>query len=118
MPFRPPSVGELRTRITIQKLTEGRDESQGLTETWTAWAYQWALVQPISGREYFQAFQINAAISHRVVIRHLPDVTSAMRVVLGDEMVVLENRRVLRIHSVIDPDERHRWLELMCEEAV
>lgn len=104
-------AGRLRHQITLQQPTKGRDARGGITETWVTFkANVWAGVEPIKGREYFESQQVNAEVSHRIVLRYLQGVNPRMRVLWGT--------RIFRIESVIDPEERHRELQLMCIEVV
>jgi SPP1 family predicted phage head-tail adaptor len=62
---------------------------------------------PVSGREYMNSEQINAEITHRVMMRHR-SLTPHQRLKFGD--------RVLAIVQVRNIDERGREFELMCKE--
>lgn len=106
-------VGKLRHRVTLQEETRVSDGGGGYTLGWANLAANptvWAAIEPLTGREYLQARQLAQAVTHRVTLRHRGDVTAGMRLVKG--------ARVFNIRSVIDPGERGRWLELMCEEGV
>lgn len=70
----------------------------------------WAAVEPFKGEEYIQLQNTQAELTAKVTIRYLPGIKPAMRVLYGD--------RVFDIKSVIDPEERHRELQLMCVEKV
>lgn len=101
--------GKLRHRITLQQVTRTPDGIGGYTETWTDVATVWAAVEPLRGRELFDAEQVQSEITHRVRIRYRSGVDSSMRVRFG--------ARLFRIQSVIDVDERHREIQLMCQEV-
>lgn len=105
-------AGKLSHRIKLQQMTGagGQDSTGQPQETWTDVAEVWAAVEPIRGREYFAAQQVNAETTHRVRIRYLVGVTPMMRILFG--------ARVLRIEAVINVDERNRELQLMCVEVV
>lgn len=98
----------LRNRVTIQQPSASRGKLGGVKEGWADVGTVWAAVAPISGREFFAAQQVNSEVTHRVTIRYLPGVDAKMRVIYG--------KRVLEIQSVIDPQERHVELQLMCVE--
>lgn len=102
--------GKLRHRVTIQQATESRDADGGVTRTWGTFATVHAAVSPLSGREYLQADQVQAQVTHRVRIRRYPGVTPKMR--------VLHRSRVLNIEAVRDLDERISVMELLCREEV
>lgn len=103
-------IGNLRHRVTIQQLTRTDDGAGGYTETWTAIATVWADVYPLKGQERYDAQQVKANLSHRVTIRYRAGVEPSMRLQYG--------ARTLNIEAVIDPEERHRELILMCSEVV
>ena len=68
-----------------------------------------ASVEPLQGREYFSGpFQMGENII-RVRMRYLSNIDRKMRIVYGD--------RILSINSVIDSQEEHRELQLMCKEG-
>lgn len=103
-------AGRLRHRVTVEQLLVTDDGYGGQSQAWSTFATVWASVEPLQGREYFQAQQAQATVTHKVTMRHLDGVTHDMRVKHGS--------RALNIVSVIDTEERGRELVLMCEEAV
>lgn len=100
----------LRHRVTIQHKTVTRDADGIAAETWQDVTTVWAAVEPLRGREYLQAMAVAVEVTTRVRVRCLPGVTPAMRLLFGS--------RIFNIVSVIDPEERHRELQLMCVEVV
>lgn len=103
-------IGKLRHRVILQRKEITEDELKQQSETWVDFAYIWAAIQPLSGREYFSARQETAQVTTRITIRYLKGVTPDMR--------VLFNEKVYEILSVINLDERNISLVLMCKEAV
>ena len=105
--------GRLNKRIIIQQLVTGSPAVDSLGEPNTSWddlAEVWAAIEPLQGREFWAQQQIQAEITIRVRIRYLSTVTARMR--------VLYKSRILDIHSVIDPKEKHEEQQLMCSEGV
>jgi SPP1 family predicted phage head-tail adaptor len=102
-------VADYRHRVTLQQRATVVDNEGFATEQWQDWVTVWAAVEPIRGREYFAAAAVNAQNDVRIRIRYRPGVTPDMRVVYG--------QRVFDIQSVIDVDERHREIQLMCREV-
>ncbi len=76
-------AGDLRHRVTIQQLTTTRDAEGVTTETWTNVATVWAAVEPLQGREYFQAQAVNAEVTTRVRIRYRAGIVPTMRILFG-----------------------------------
>ncbi|MGI6711877.1 MAG: phage head closure protein [Bacillota bacterium] len=104
-------AGKLRHRVTLQEFVEVVDEyGTPIGSGWQDVATVWAAVEPFKGEEYIQLQNTQAELTAKVTIRYLPGIKPAMRVLYGD--------RVFDIKSVIDPEERHRELQLMCVEKV
>lgn len=104
-------AGWLRHRVTIQEQAPEQDAYGERRSTWIDSATVWASVEPLRGREYLEARQEQAEISHRVAMRFRPGLSPAMR-------LKLDSGRVLVIESVVNPLERRERLELMCRELV
>lgn len=104
-------AGKLRNIVSI--LRPPADERGGPTQDVSEWETVKVLrasVRPIRGRELWEAEQAQSLIDHRIVIRYEPAVKAHMRVRLGTE------NRVFEILYVIDPEEAHHWMQLMCRE--
>lgn len=102
-------AGNLRHKITIQKPTEASDGIGGMTTTWGTFKSVRAAIWPLRGTEYIAAMQVTSEISHKIRIRYLDNVTSKMRIKFGT--------RYFDIQSIINPDERDIYLEMMCRET-
>lgn len=101
-------AGRLRQRVTLQQVTAVPNQYGEMVETWTDVVELYAAVEPLRGREFFDAEQVQAEISHRVRIRYYPGVAPTMRFVFGT--------RHLAINTVINVDERRREIHCMCRE--
>ncbi len=101
--------GALRHRVILQAPQETADGGGGASVTWTDVAVVWAEIAPLRGTERLRAGQLEAALTHRVTIRYRAGVTPEMRVAFGN--------RLFNIRAVIDPGERRRRLDLLCEEG-
>lgn len=78
-------AGRLRHRITIQTQTQVQDSTGSIVLTWSEFATVWASIEPISGREFFSAAQVQSTVSTRIRIRNLPGVTETMRILHGTD---------------------------------
>lgn len=65
-------------------------------------------LRPVRGKEYYDASQLAATVTHKGETEYRNDVTEDMRLRIGT--------RVLNIQSVINVNEANRSLELMLSE--
>lgn len=107
-------AGKLRHRITFQKFDGQQDDYGDPLDAddkhWSKVVTTWAAIDPISGRELYAAEQSQSEVTHKVRLRYRPGITTAMR--------ISWQGRKLKILSVIDWEERHESLLLMCKELV
>ena len=104
-------AGKLRTPATIEVATRAQSVSGDLQPAeWTEVAETYVSIKPLTGRDLWNAQQIQPDMSHQLTCRYVPGVTSDMRVVVGE-----------RIFSIVEPpenvEERNIVLLLMCIEA-
>ena len=105
-------AGRLRQRIVLQARTESRNSFGETTWTWADWKTVFAAVEPISGREYFAASQLQSESKIRVRIRYLSSVTTKHRV----KHTVDDVARYYEIESVIPLKHERKEMHLMCKE--
>jgi SPP1 family predicted phage head-tail adaptor len=104
-------AGKLRHRLAIQSPTEIIVRGE-LSVTWNTVATRWAQIEPLTGRELWNARQVQPDITHRIELRHdssIP-ITSKWR-------LLLNGTRVLEILSVRRPEERPINWVIECKEA-
>jgi len=105
-------AGRMRQRITILRPT-GTPSATGGTiagDPETVAANLPAVVEStVLGAETIQAGQVLASVTHHVGIRYLAGIKNWMIVTLGD--------RTLQILAVVDVDDRHLDLWLLCAEV-
>jgi SPP1 family predicted phage head-tail adaptor len=99
----------MRHRIFFQQAIETDDGYGGKVKMWINFTEAWAKIEPLSGREFFFAHQIQAEVTHRITVRFRKDVKEDMRISAGG--------RTLEIESIVDLDEAHQFLELYCKES-
>lgn len=108
--------GNLRHRLTFQTRTTTQDAYGGeQVAPWTDAFTVWGSIQPLRGREYMDAMQQQADVSHRVIIRYRAGVKPTMRI---KHKLDSRSARYLEVVSVIESYIRGRSMELMCREAV
>lgn len=102
-------AGQLRHQVALQSNTPTRNDSGELVESWSTWATVWASVEPLDGREFFNAQQVTSEVTTRIRMRYRDGVTPQLRVAWRS--------RIYQIHAVIRKDERDREIHLMCSEV-
>jgi SPP1 family predicted phage head-tail adaptor len=105
-----PKVGELRTRVTLQKPVDTEDAGAGIAVAWVDVETVWAKVVPLRGSELTHAMALANPVTHRVYIRHRTDVVGKWRLMLGT--------REMSIQAIVDEEERQKFLTLSCEEGL
>jgi head-tail adaptor len=71
---------------------------------------------PMGGREYNQAQQMQATVTHKLRSVYFSGANPRMRLTAGQNSA--EPDRVFNVASVINVEEKNRHLEWMCEESV
>ena len=106
--------GKMRHRITFQQFTGEQDSFgdplQADDDNWVDVVSPWAAIDPVSGREFYAAEQSQSEVSHKIRCRYYPGLTTDMRIKYG--------KRIFQIASIIDWEERHQSLLIMCKELV
>lgn len=106
--------GKMRHRITFQRFTGEMDDFgdplQGDDSNWIDAAGVWAAIDPVSGREFYAVEQSQSEVSHKIRCRYRAGLTTDMRIKYGS--------RRFKIISIIDWEERHESLLIMCKELV
>ena len=103
-------AGALTERITLQSRPTGQDELGAETGSWSDVATVWAQAEPLRGREYFAAGQMQNAADVRFRLRYRAGVLPSMR--------VLWRGVAHDIVDVIDVGGQRHTLELMTVTGV
>lgn len=77
-------IGDLKHRITIQRLTSTVGENGFEVEAWENYKVVWASVSNLSGREYFEAAAIQAENTVKFTIRYT-NIDPSMRILFQDK---------------------------------
>lgn len=107
-------AGRLRHWVVLEVKTKTRNTYGSETVAWTTNVGAWADVKPLRGSNYLASQQLQSAITHSITMRYQTLANSTeikpgyCRVKFGD--------RPFQIQSVINPEERNIYLELMCVE--
>ncbi len=103
-------AGSLRNRITIQKKSVTRDSDGGEIVAWVTHCSAWAKREPLSGREFLEARQIQAEAMVRFTLRYQAGILPEMRVLDGTE--------TFNIQAVVHVENRFREVQLMTVEQL
>ena len=104
----PPDVGLMRHRVMVQSAVRLPGGAGRMAPTWSDVATYWAHVEPVSGRQAFQAMQVKPTTWLKVRMRTNQPLTVANRLVFQG--------RNLNIESVFRVDERPGYYEMLCTE--
>ena len=104
-------AGALNQRITIQQPSAAKDVLGQRVETWADVATVWASAQPLRGREFFAAGQMQSEAAVKFTIRHRAGLAGNMRVLWRGVPHAL-------VAEPMDVDGRMERLELMCAAGV
>jgi SPP1 family predicted phage head-tail adaptor len=105
-------AGALRHRVELQAPAEIRDDIGGVTQIWIAMGEVWANIEPLTGKEVYEASSLEGRLSHRITLRWLPILEPTWRLVWKDQT------RAFQIYSVRDVQERHRQVQVLAMEIV
>ena len=101
------AAGDLWTRIAIEAPATASNEVGEPVLTWSTFATVWASVDSLSARETERFAETVGFMTHRVSIRYLDGITSAMRIKYRD--------RILEIGQILERD-RLWHQEIICTE--
>jgi SPP1 family predicted phage head-tail adaptor len=104
------SLGKMRHRIKIQSRDTTSDGAGGYSSSWDEFDEIWAYMKPASARENFKGMQIAEEKSYEFTIRYQSGISAGQRLKYGS--------RLFNIKSVLNRDERNRYLDILAEEGV
>ena len=99
--------GALNRRLTLEAPVEAADGAGGVTRSYETVATLWASVEPVAARADVVADAAGATVTHRIVIRHSPDLTTRHR--FRDGVTVY---RIVSLRETV----RRRFVEVQAEE--
>ena len=102
-------IGRLRHRIELHSPTASRDSYGAQTETYAKYATVWGRIEPLRGLELIHAQEVQLETTHKCTIRYNSSVDGKDRIIFGT--------RTFEITSIINPEERNKYLEMWCKEV-
>lgn len=104
-------AGNLRHRVQVQEDRGAANEFNEAVPAWRTFALRWAEIVPEAGTDALVSDQRRQAVTHKVRIRYLANLTVQHRLLTRDG-------RHLYISAVLNVDERSREMMLDCVERV
>lgn len=101
-------TGSLNQQITLLERSTQRDALGNFIDPGT-FATCWARIEPLASKYTQDQQQIVTEATHRITIRYIPNVTTALT-------IQLSSGAIWNIESVLDPDGRQFELWLMAYE--
>ncbi|CAN8139674.1 putative Phage head-tail adaptor, SPP1 family [uncultured Thiomicrorhabdus sp.] len=102
-------AGDLRHSVTFQEMQTIEDGIGGRSKVWVDVKTLKCKVKPLNGKERLFADRIESNTTHKIICRYNPLINSKLRAVFKG--------RVMQIKSVINIDERNKWLEIHSVEG-
>ena len=106
-------TGTLHNRVTIQQLVTGAPQQTAIGETdaaWTTYATCYAQIQPLLGREFMAAQQVQSKVDTKIRVRYMAAVTDGITAA----MRVNDGGKIYNIEAAINVENRNREWLLMC----
>ena len=100
--------GKLRHELVIQSASESRGTDGAVVKTWSTFATVWGSVNPIRAREQLQSGQLQADVTHKLLLRYLPGLTHEHRIMVDG--------RVFEIVSLMNVAEADQVMEVLAVE--
>lgn len=100
--------GRLRHRVVIEQVSLAGDAMGQPTETWTTYATVWADVQPLRGRQFFEAQKSASEVTAKIITRYRSGISPKWRIKHGSTYY--------SIVEIINPGMKDKVLEFMVKE--
>lgn len=108
-------AGQLRHRIAIQVQTDTTDNMGGFTVAWADVAgldSVPAAIWDLKSTERIDAMKLEEQITHRIRIRYRSGITTKHRIYWE------QKSKTFNIISIINPDQRDIYLDMLCTEDI
>lgn len=106
--------GKFRHRVAVQSFNRTVDAAgdirDDLPENWSTVRLIWAAIDPVSGREFYEAEQSQSEVTHKIRCRWFPGLRTDQRLNLRG--------RIFEIVSAINWGERNEEYLIMAKELV
>jgi SPP1 family predicted phage head-tail adaptor len=103
------TAGDLNKQVIIETKSASRKAGGGNTVTWATVCAVWAKITPRPTNEFLRALGKDPQTSHKIFMRYRDDITPRERIKYGS--------RYFGIRSVINVEEKGKWLEIDALES-
>ena len=107
------AIGAMRRRMLFETEGETPDGGGGYTSGWSAITTVWGSFKAERGTEKVQAGRLADPVAGVVKVRS----STTTRTIDAEDRVTFGGD-VYQIRSIINPDQRNRWLEMVVERGV
>jgi SPP1 family predicted phage head-tail adaptor len=105
-------AGSLRYLFSIYRRGVADDGGGGQESDWTLVDTQYGSLAPVSASQRFQAMKLEMSITHKIVMRWSNLIT------IDSDVKLVHSGREFNVRSVINVEERDRFIEIMADEGV
>lgn len=102
-------IGDLRHRITFQKLITAVNENGFEIQTWQNYKTVWSAVSNLSGREYYQAAAIKGEKTVKFLIRYVEGI--------DESMIILFKKKQYNITFIDNMKYVNKYIEIKAVEV-
>lgn len=106
----PINIGKLNKRITFLRTEWVADEMGQEVPEWMPYKTVWATVNPVSGREYYEAQKVRPELTYKIYTRYQQEIAPDMQIKYKEKM--------FEIKSIINVEESNKMLEIQCIERI
>lgn len=99
----------LKHKLTLQKEVQTADGVGGYARTWQDMLIVWGSIISTGGKENVRGKQLQAEITHRIVLRYTDKIDAGMRLIYDG--------RAFNIRTINNISEENRTLELLVVEG-
>lgn len=103
------NINEFRHSITIERLTQGKDEDNIPFETWQKLFNSRAKVLNVRGEEFYNALSVNSKVSNTFYIRFNRNHT------ISTKDRIIYNNKIYNILYINNIEEANKYLEIKAE---
>ena len=104
------SIGKMRYRVKVERATNTRDASGGLSQSFGSVATIYANIKPKNANSTYRQGMLQEKVTHEITIRYMKNIDTNSKITFGT--------RSFAINGIINVDERDRFLTLLCEEGI